>query len=181
MTVILPTADYGTVVVLPAKDKYCQGLNEIMLFDLITNWVLIIPLTAWIIAQAFKMVVALVHGEGLDLSYFVASGGMPSAHSAMVCALATTIAMTEGFGSSFFAIAVILALIVMYDSAGVRQSVGQQSVVLNRIILELKRREPLVKIEADIRELMGHTPFEVLVGAVMGIVLAWLWLFLMGI
>lgn len=151
-----------------------------MFIDLITNWVLIIPLSAWIIAQLIKIVVGLARGEGLDLSYFVASGGMPSAHSAMVCALATSIAMTNGFGSSYFAIAVILCLIVMYDSAGVRQSVGQQSVVLNRIILELKRREPLVKIEADIRELMGHTPFEVIIGGALGILLAWLWLFLMG-
>jgi acid phosphatase family membrane protein YuiD len=63
----------------------------------------------------------------------------------------------------------------------VRQSVGQQSVVLNRIILELKRKEPMVKIEAGLRELMGHTPFEVIVGAVLGIGLAWLWLFIAGL
>ena len=152
-----------------------------MLYDLITNWVLIIPLCAWVLAQLIKMLIALSQGKGLDLSFFVSSGGMPSAHSAMVCALATAVAMTDGFGSAYFAISVILALIVMYDAAGVRQSVGQQSVVLNRIILELKRKEPLVKIEADLRELMGHTPFEVIVGAVLGIVLAWLWLFLAGL
>jgi acid phosphatase family membrane protein YuiD len=89
--------------------------------------------------------------------------------------------MTDGFGSVFFAISVILALIVMYDAAGVRQSVGQQSVVLNRIILELKRKEPLVKIEADLRELMGHTPFEVIIGAALGIILAWSWLYIAGL
>ena len=149
-----------------------------MLYDLITNWVLIIPLCAWVLAQLIKMLIALSQGKGLDLAFFVSSGGMPSAHSAMVSALATAIAMTYGFGSTYFAISVILAMIVMYDAAGVRQSVGLQSVVLNRIILELKRKEPLVKIEADLRELMGHTPFEVIVGAALGIVLAWLWLFL---
>jgi acid phosphatase family membrane protein YuiD len=69
----------------------------------------------------------------------------------------------------------------MYDAAGVRQSVGAQSVVLNRIILELKKKEPLVKIEADLRELMGHTPFEVIVGAALGIALAWSWLFIAGL
>lgn len=152
-----------------------------MFLELITNWVLVIPLCAWIVAQLIKMLIAVARGEGLDLSYFVASGGMPSAHSAMVCALATAIAMTDGFGSSLFTIVVILALIVMYDSAGVRQSVGEQSVVLNRIILELKRREPLVKIEADIRELMGHTKFEVVAGGALGILIAWVWLFLMGV
>jgi len=152
-----------------------------MLYDLITNWVLIIPLCAWVLAQMVKMLIAMVKGEGIDLSFFVSSGGMPSAHAAMVSALATAVAMTNGFSSTFFAIAVILASIVMYDAAGVRQSVGQQSVVLNRIIVELKRKEPLVKIEAGLRELMGHTPFEVIIGAVLGIALAWSWLFIAGL
>ena len=151
-----------------------------MWYDLITNWVLIIPLVAWVLAQLIKVLTAVVKGKGLDLSYFISSGGMPSAHSAMVCALATAVAMTNGMGTSLFAITVVLAIIVMYDAAGVRQSVGQQSVVLNRIILELKRRQPLVKIEADLRELMGHTPFEVIVGSALGIVLAWSWLFIAG-
>ena len=152
-----------------------------MFYDLITNWVLIIPLCAWMVAQLVKLLVALSRGKGLDLSFFVSSGGMPSAHSAMVCALATAIAMKDGFGSAYFAIAVILALVVTYDAAGVRQSVGQQSVVLNRIILELKRKEPMVKIEAGLRELMGHTPFEVYIGAALGIGMAWLWIFLAGL
>jgi len=105
-----------------------------MLHDLITNWVLIIALCAWMLAQLVKLLVALVQGKGLDLSFFISSGGMPSAHSAMVCALATAVGMKDGFGSAYFAITVILALVVTYDAAGVRQSVGQQSVVLNRII-----------------------------------------------
>jgi hypothetical protein len=152
-----------------------------MLHDLITNWVLIIALCAWMVAQLVKLLVALARGKGLDLSFFISSGGMPSAHSAMVCALATAIAIKDGFGSAYFAIAVILALVVTYDAAGVRQSVGQQSVVLNRIILELKRKEPMIKIEADLRELMGHTPFEVYIGSALGIGVAWLWLFLAGL
>jgi uncharacterized protein len=152
-----------------------------MFYDLITNWVMIVPLCAWVIAQVIKVLIAVAQGKGLDLSYFVSSGGMPSAHSAMVSALATAVAMTNGFGSTYFAIAITLALIVMYDAAGVRQSVGQQSVVLNRIIFELKRKERLEKIEGDLRELMGHTPFEVIVGGVLGIVFAWLWLFIAGV
>ena len=152
-----------------------------MLHDLITNWVLIIALCAWMLAQLVKLLVALAQGKGLDLSFFISSGGMPSAHSAMVCALATAVGMRDGFGSAYFAITVILALVVTYDAAGVRQSVGQQSVVLNRIILELKRKEPMIKIEADLRELMGHTPFEVYIGAALGIGMAWLWIFLAGL
>jgi acid phosphatase family membrane protein YuiD len=152
-----------------------NGLRE-----LVTNWILIIPLCGFLLAQFVKMIIALTQGKTLDLSYFVSSGGMPSAHSSMVCALATAIAMQYGLGSPYFAIAVVLASIVMYDAAGVRQSVGHQSVVLNRIVAELKRKEPLVKIEADLRELMGHTPFEVIVGAGLGILLAWGWMFLAG-
>jgi uncharacterized protein len=122
----------------------------------------------------------LSKGDGLDWSYMVSSGGMPSAHSAVVSALATSIAMTEGIGSTLFGISVVLALIVMYDSAGVRQSVSQQSVVLNRIVNELKLRQPLIKLEADLRELVGHTPFQVIVGSALGIAIAFTWLILAG-
>ena len=152
-----------------------------MLYKLITNWVLIIPLCSWVVAELMKIIIAFAKGRGLSLIYFISSGGMPSAHAAMVSALATSIAITNGFGSPLFAIAVILALIVMYDASAVQQSVGRQSVVLNRIILVLKRREPIVKIEADLRELMGHTQFEVIVGAVLGIAIARIWLFFAGV
>jgi len=151
-----------------------------MFLDLITNYVLIIPACTWVVAQLIKMLVALAKGDGLDLSYMVSSGGMPSAHSAVVSALATAVAMTEGLGSTSFGIAVILAMIVMYDSAGVRQSVSQQSVVLNRMTAELKKHQPLIKLEADLRELVGHTPFQVIVGSVLGIAIAWGWLFWAG-
>ena len=80
-----------------------------MLYDLITNWVLIIPLCAWTLAQLVKMLIAVSQGKGLDLSFFISSGGMPSAHSAMVCALATAAGMKDGLGSAYFAIAVIFA------------------------------------------------------------------------
>ena len=152
-----------------------------MLYKLVTNWVLIIPLCSWVVAELMKIIIAFAKGRGLSLIYFISSGGMPSAHAAMVSALATSIAITNGFGSPLFAIAVILALIVMYDASAVQQSVGRQSLVLNRIILVLKRREPIVKIEADLRELMGHTQFEVIVGAVLGIAIARIWLFFAGV
>lgn len=147
-----------------------------MLYELIINEVLVIPLCAWALAQLTKTVVALLQGKGLDFRYLVRSGGMPSAHSAVVAALATTTAMTQGFGSAAFGVSVILALIVMYDAAGVRQSVSQQSVVLNRIVRELRLRQPITRLEADMREFLGHTPFQVIVGAASGFALAWLWI-----
>jgi len=100
---------------------------------------------------------------------------MPSAHSATAGALATSVAMVEGIGSVSFSIAAILALLVMYDAAGVRRWVGKQSVVLNRIVREIRFRRPVAELERDLREFIGHTPFQVIVGAILGIFIAWLW------
>ncbi|MBI4186420.1 MAG: divergent PAP2 family protein [Chloroflexi bacterium] len=147
-----------------------------MLYDIITNKVLVISISAWAIAQAAKILVALLQGKGLELRLFVRSGGMPSAHSAMVAALATSVGIVQGFGSALFGFATIVALIVMYDSAGVRQSVSRQSAVLNRIIRELRLKLPITRLEADLRELIGHTPFQVIVGGALGITVAWLWM-----
>ncbi len=147
-----------------------------MLYEIITNKILVIPISAWAVAQMAKTLVALLRGKGLDLRYLVSSGGMPSAHSAVVTALATAVGMIQGFGSVTFGIAVILAVVVMYDAAGVRQSVSRQSAVLNRIIHEIRLRYPLTRLEADIRELIGHTPFQVIIGAALGITIAWAWI-----
>jgi len=151
-----------------------------MLAELMVNKVLIISGCAWALTQLLKVLLVLVNEKRLNLRYFVASGGMPSAHSAVVSALATSVALTQGLGSATFAIATILALVVMYDAAGVRQSVGQQSVVLNRIVQELKLRRPVAELERDLREFIGHTPFQVIVGAALGILMAWLWLTIGG-
>jgi len=131
---------------------------------------------AWAVAQLLKVVVTLVQEKRLDFRCLFASGGMPSSHSALVGALVTSVAMLQGFGSVAFGIAAVVALIVMYDSAGVRQSVGQQSIVLIRIVQEFKFRRPIAELERDLREFLGHTPFQVIVGAIIGILIAWLWL-----
>ena len=93
------------------------------------NKVLLIAVSAWAAAQVLKVLVILIRERRLDLSYFIASGGMPSAHSATVCALATAVALIEGFKSVAFAIATVLAMVVMYDAAGVRRAVSRQSSV----------------------------------------------------
>jgi len=146
-----------------------------VLYEIITNKVLVAPLCAWAVAQLLKVFIALVKDKRLDLRYLVISGGMPSAHSALVSALATSVAIIQGLGSVAFGITAILALVVMYDAAGIRQSVGLQSVVLNRIMKELRSRRPIAELERDLREFIGHTPFQVIAGAVLGIVVAWLW------
>ena len=151
------------------------------LSEIITNKVLIIPLAAWFLTQLAKMIIELLKGEGLDFRYLVSSGGMPSSHSAIVSALATSVGMIYGFNSAVFGIAVVLALIVMYDSAGVRQSVSKQSIVLNDIVRELRDKHPqLDKLRSELRELIGHTPFQVVIGAAIGIIVAWLWITVAG-
>lgn len=139
------------------------------------NRVLLVPICAWAVTQAIKVLIALIRRKRVGLRYFVTGGGMPSAHSATVSALAASVAMVQGFESVTFGITVILALIVMYDATGVRRSVGKQSVVLNRIVQEIRSRRPEAVIERELWELIGHTPFQVIVGAVLGILVAWLW------
>lgn len=146
-----------------------------MLYEIITNKVLVAPLCAWAVAQLLKVFITLVKDKRLDLRYLVISGGMPSAHSALVSALATSVAIIHGLGSVAFGITAILALVVMYDAAGIRQSVGLQSVVLNRIVQELRSRRHIAELERDLREFIGHTPFQVIAGAALGIIVAWLW------
>ncbi|MFC2017201.1 divergent PAP2 family protein [Chloroflexota bacterium] len=151
-----------------------------MLYEIITNKVLIIPLCSWALAQLLKVIIILIQKRQLDLRYLVVSGGMPSAHAAVVTGLATSVALIQGFGSVAFGISAILALVVMYDAAGLRQSVGKQSRVLNRILRELRLRRPVIELGRDLREFIGHTQFQVIMGGLLGVVVAWSWLAIVG-
>ena len=144
-------------------------------YEFFTNKALIAPLIAWTIAQLIKVVIEIVTNHRLDLGRLVSSGGMPSSHSAFVSALATTVGLIDGVGSVTFAISVIFASVVLYDAAGVRHSVGKQAVVLNRIIREFRERRPIAELEADLKELIGHTAFEVAAGVLLGVGVAFLW------
>ena len=135
--------------------------------------ILIIPIAAWFVAQASKVVIQLLRERRLDLHYLVSAGGMPSAHSTLVCALATVVGMTYGIDSGIFAISVILAAIVMYDSAGVRQMVDKQSAILNHLLTNFPKTQR--EFENFLQDLVGHTRFQVIVGAALGILLAWWW------
>ena len=152
-----------------------------MFNELITNKILIIPVCAWAIAQLIKVIMVLKQKKQLDFRYFVLSGGMPSSHSSFVTALATAVAFNDGFGSVTFGISAIFALVVMYDAAGIRQSVGQQAAVLNRILREIGERRPAKVLGREFRELVGHTPYQVMVGGLLGIGTAWLWFIIAGI
>jgi len=138
-----------------------------------------IAITAWVSAQILKVVGGLIREKRLDFSFFIRSGGMPSSHTAMVTSLATSIGVLVGFNSIEFAIATVFASIVMYDAAGVRYSVSKQSVILNKILQELRNRRPK-GIQQDVRELIGHTPVQVFSGGILGISIALLWLWFSG-
>ena len=139
------------------------------------------PAIAWTVAQLAKTFVAYFQGNGLRMRNLVGSGGMPSSHSAYVSALAVSVAMIDGVGSVAFAMTVVVALVVMYDAAGVRQSVGRQSRIINRIVGELRLGRHVTELESDLRELVGHTPFQVIAGSAIGIAVAWLGITIAGV
>ncbi|MBQ1248993.1 MAG: divergent PAP2 family protein [Selenomonadales bacterium] len=138
---------------------------------LLSNHILVSAVLAWAAAQIIKTVLVYRKTKELDLERLFGSGGMPSSHTAFVVAMATAAAMVEGLASSTFALSFILASIVMYDAAGVRQAAGQQARVLNRLIKQLRSEHILP--ERELKELLGHTPLEVLAGAVLGFLIAY--------
>ncbi len=128
----------------------------------------------WIAAQVLKVLIELIKRHRLRLQLLTSSGGMPSSHAAMVCGLATAIAIQNGTSSSLFVMAVVLVLVVTYDAAGIRRAASIQARILNQMIDELFQGHPLS--ETRLRELLGHTPIEVVVGAALGIVGSWWWM-----
>jgi acid phosphatase family membrane protein YuiD len=137
------------------------------------NKALTLPFIAWCLAQILKVLISSLKQRHLDLSLLLSSGGMPSSHAALVCALATVIGITNGINSTTFALSVFFAGIVMYDAAGVRWAVSRQARILNRMVDEFYKGEP--HIEQHLIELIGHTRIEVLAGGIFGIVLALIW------
>lgn len=135
------------------------------------NQVLLTGILAWFVAQALKVVLTVIIDRKIDLKRMFGLGGMPSSHSAVVCSLATACGITCGFYSVEFAIAAILATVVMTDAAGVRRAAGEQAVQINRIVQDMIQNGHGLTYE-NMKELLGHTPFEVLVGAILGIILA---------
>ena len=130
--------------------------------------VLLIAIAAWAIAQVLKLLIATAVYRKFDITYLTTGGGMPSSHSALVCATAVSCGMTDGFDSPVFAVAVVVAFIVMYDAAHVRRETGEQAKVLNYILHNWEEFKP-EDFERDLKELIGHTPLQVAVGAVLGI------------
>jgi acid phosphatase family membrane protein YuiD len=134
---------------------------------LFENRVLLAAFLAWALAQLSKTIYELLRQRKLIISRLVSSGGMPSSHSALVTGLATATGRQLGFASTAFAIAVVLAAIVMYDAAGVRRAVSIQARILNQMIEEAS--QGWMHGEKRLRELIGHTPIQVFVGGLLGV------------
>lgn len=137
------------------------------------NLPLVSAFLAFSIAQFLKLFTTWFKEKRWDSRRLFGSGGMPSSHSATVTALAVAIGLQEGSDSSSFALAVILALVVMYDASGVRLHAGRQAEVLNQIVCEFPPEHPLSTVR-PLRELLGHTPLQVCAGAVLGAVVSYL-------
>lgn len=143
---------------------------------IIENRVLLVALSAWVLAQAAKILLNFLLEKKWDFNLLVSSGGFPSSHTAIVSALAISIGKTEGWDSSLFAISVALAVIVMYDAAGVRRAAGNHARVINYLV-EWMRQHQAGRLadnlqQERLKELIGHTPFEVFGGAALGCALA---------
>lgn len=137
--------------------------------ELLSNRVLISGISGWAAAQVLKTIIyALMHGR-LDWTRIFGDGGMPSGHSATVCAVATSAGMLHGLGSFPFAISVIVAIIVMHDAMGVRREAGKQAKVLNEFMDLFEKLEQPLSDQEKLKELVGHTPLQVCMGGLLGV------------
>jgi len=141
-------------------------MNQVV--ELLQNRILWVGFWAWFAAQGIKILLDYLLNRKLDLSRLFGLGGMPSSHSAFLCAVTMAIGFREGFGSAVFALSACMTMVVMIDAAGVRRAAGKQAAVLNRIIDEMIHEGKGIDDE-KLKELIGHTPVQVFAGALLGV------------
>ncbi len=139
--------------------------------DFLMNSSLITALICWFVAQLLKVISVLIVHRKIDLKRFIGSGGMPSSHSAFVVGLAVSVGFANNFSSDVFSIAAVLAIIVMYDAAGVRRAAGEHAKVINQMVEEWNK-ETDDDVDVRLKELLGHTPLQVAAGALLGVAIA---------
>lgn len=139
------------------------------------NQVLVSAVIGWIVAQVLKAVIEIWYIKEFSIERIWGSGGMPSSHSSTVCALATSAAIKFGLSSFEFAVSFILASVVMYDAVGVRRETGKQAKLLNMIMeQDFWKYNDIEEFQEKLKELVGHTPIQVLMGAILGILVAFI-------
>ena len=139
---------------------------------LLMNHIFMSSVTGWAVAQIIKTIINFAFTKSFNAERLVGSGGMPSSHSATVCALSTSTFILYGPASFQFAISAVLSIIVMYDAIGVRREAGVQAALLNKIVDVFADLDGFPTTESKLKELVGHTPIQVLAGAILGIVVA---------
>jgi len=132
--------------------------------------IILTTLIAWIIAQTLKVILGVLKEKRFNFRWFVGTGGMPSSHAAAVSAMAASVAMHTGLSSPHFALALLFAIVVIFDAQGVRRATGKQAEILNKVVEDIYRTHHVK--EDRLKELIGHTPVEVIAGTVLGILVA---------
>ena len=145
-------------------------MKESLIGEIFQNRILIATISAWLIAQTIKVVIGVFRQKKFDFRWFVGTGGMPSSHAAGASCLATASGMEYGFASGYFALAASFAIVVMFDAHVVRHSTGRQAQILNKIMEDIYWQGKIY--EKRLRELIGHTPIEVISGCLLGILVA---------
>lgn len=166
------------------QESFNMSINFLQLkssfVELLTNRVLLCAMATWIVAQILKIFTSSKYRHTLRPGHvLVRSGGMPSSHSAVVCATCFSCGILYGYNSGLFAIAAVLAVVVMRDAAGIRRQAGKQAEVLNEMSARLNKNRKAVK-QVTLSELLGHTPLQVVFGALLGVAMAFVcqhWLF----
>ena len=148
--------------------------------DLVNNRIFMASVSGWLVAQILKTIIHMWFNRKFVAERLVGSGGMPSSHSATVCALAAAAGMEYGGGSFQFAMAAVFAIVVMYDAIGVRRETGIQARVLNEMMELFTKMGKEMSVEDKLKEFVGHTPLQVFMGALLGVAVGWggSWLFL---
>lgn len=142
--------------------------------EILGNQVLMSAVAGWTVAQVLKTLLDCCLNKSFNAERLVGSGGMPSSHSATVCSLTTAAGICYGLGSFAFAVSFVLAMVVMYDAMGVRRETGKQAKLLNFIILENPLKLNGEILQERLKEYVGHTPLQVVAGAILGIGLTFL-------
>lgn len=145
----------------------------IYLQDFLANKIVIVAIVGWFTAQVIKTIIHLIVTKEFVAERLVGSGGMPSSHASTVCAFTTAVIYEYGLNSFEFAVSLLLAIIVMHDARGVRHETGLQAVLLNdilKIFEEMGRSE--LSTHEKLKEFVGHTPLQVVIGAILGVIIA---------
>ena len=140
--------------------------------ELLGNQLLVSAVLVWVVAQGLKTLIDFALNKSFNKERLVGSGGMPSSHSATVCGLTTAAVIKYGVGSFEFAISFVLSMIVMYDAIGVRRETGKQAKLLNSILMENPLKLSAEVLQERLKEYVGHTPLQVVAGALLGVFLA---------